>query len=87
MDPLKTAATKPFEKVRRNQWLKLKSTDEGGDCWIQVGEGEADTEEVRMCSGFQVADVKKTLLCVKRIVETGTSLAFGPRKEAYIKHD
>ena len=34
-----------------------------------------------MSLGFQVADVKKPLIAVKRIVEKGNRVAFGPNEE------
>ena len=34
-----------------------------------------------MCLGFQVADVKKPLISVRRIVEKGNHVCFGPREE------
>ena len=34
-----------------------------------------------MCLGFQVADVKKPLISVRRIVEKGNHVSFGPRDE------
>ena len=34
-----------------------------------------------MCLSFQVADVKKPLVSVKRIVEKGNYVSFGPGKE------
>ena len=38
-------------------------------------------EEKHMCLGFQVADVKKPLVSVKRIVEKGSHVSFGPNEE------
>ena len=34
-----------------------------------------------LCLGFQVARVKKPLVSVKRIIEQGNHVAFGPEKE------
>ena len=34
-----------------------------------------------MCLGFQVADVKKPLISVRRIVEKGNHVSFGPKEE------
>ena len=45
---------------------------------IMVVEGEKD---FRMSLGFQVADVKKPLVAVKRIVEKGNVVSFGPKEE------
>ena len=40
-----------------------------------------------MCLGFQVADVKKPLVSVKRIVEKGNHVVFGPGHEGnYIEN-
>ena len=54
--------------------------------WIQGVEGgnggkDASDTKVRMKMGFQVNDVKKPLLSVKRIIDKGNIVGFGPNKE------
>ena len=44
--------------------------------WIQGVEKEAPA---RMKLGFQVAEVKKPLIAVRRIVEKGNVVQFGPQ--------
>ena len=39
------------------------------------------TEDIKMSLCFQVADVKKPLISVKRIVEKGNEVSFGPGGE------
>ncbi len=55
-------------------------------CPVNVqGSGAARDEKV-MSIGFQVADVKKPLIAVRRIIEQGNQVGFGPREEDnYIK--
>ena len=52
--------------------------------WSNIVEGEEETfkkETICMNLNFQVADVKKPWMSVKRIVELGNKVAFGPRDE------
>ena len=66
-----------FRKVGRKDW---KSFDLGQDdlTWIQLVENK---ETTKMKLGFQVADVKKPLIAVKRICEKGNLVSFGPKEE------
>ena len=84
-------------RVPRKGWKKLCLEYEGEcDCgeehtekWLQpvesfpAGKGseEGESKKRKMCLGFQVADVKKPLVSVKRIVEQGNYVCFGPGKE------
>ena len=43
--------------------------------------GDGKAEGVQMNLGFQVAAVKKPLIAVKRIVEKGSYVSFGPKEE------
>ena len=45
----------------------------------EVNFAEVGDEGVRMSLRFQVADVKKPLISVKRIVEQGSKVGFGPK--------
>ena len=47
--------------------------------WIQQVEIEDEGEKMKL--RFQVADVKKPLVAVKRICENGNLVSFGPNKE------
>ena len=40
-----------------------------------------ESQETQMCLGFQVANVKKQLILVKRIVEKGNHVSFGPKED------
>ena len=40
-----------------------------------------EKEAKEMCLGFQVADVTKPLISVRRIVEKGNHVSFGPKEE------
>ena len=53
------------------------------EVWIQPVEGEAEKkgETKHMGLAFQVADVKKLLLAVERIIEKGNHMTFGPSPE------
>ena len=66
-----------FQKIKKKQWKKM-AWDEQDDWGINAVE---DKTEKKMCLGFQVADVKKQLISVKRIVEKGNVVSFGPTKE------
>jgi hypothetical protein len=75
------------KRIHRKDWVKM-SKDKRLD--IMAVEGETDkkgvrfkdeVKGVRMTLGFQVADVKKPLIAVKRIVEKGNAVAFGPSAE------
>jgi hypothetical protein len=66
-----------FQKIQKKQWKKI-NWDDGDGVWISLVE---EKREKQMCLGFQVADVKKPLISVKRIVEKGNHVAFGPRED------
>ena len=55
----------------------------GGHEWHAWACAVEDVEErgKHMCLGFQVADVKKPLISVRRIVEKGNHVSFGPKVE------
>eukprot|EP00973_Karenia_brevis_P033075 4564506-Karenia_brevis.AAC.1 len=80
-----------FEKDNKESRIGLRSMDEkrhecggcGAGCqnekWIQlVG---VDEGPQRMILDFQVADVSKPLLAVKRVVEKSNMVVFGPGEE------
>ena len=49
---------------------------------INLCEGdERDISEINLSLGFQVTDVKKPLISVRRIVEKGNTVNFGPERE------
>ena len=48
--------------------------------WIQPVEAKGDCQK-KMCLGFQVADVQKPLVSVKRIMEKGNFVSCGPGNE------
>jgi hypothetical protein len=64
-----------FRKINKKNWKKW-TWDDQDDVEIQP----VEKEEKKMCLGFQVADVKKPLISVKRIVEKGNYVSFGPEK-------
>ena len=51
------------------------------EVWIQPVEVKLDDK--RMCLGLQVAEVKKPLSSVKRIVEKWNFVSFGPKDKVY----
>ena len=75
-----------FGKVAKKDWKKMRGDTDGdrsfgdsksrheGDFWVQP----VESGSMRMSLGFQVADVKKPLISVQRIVEKGNHVAFGP---------
>ena len=60
-------------RVSKAGWRKV-NTEAVEVCMVEK-------EEKHMCLGFQVADVKKPLISVKRIVEKGNYVSFGPAEE------
>jgi hypothetical protein len=73
-------------KKKKRLWKKLllgdMTEEECNEKWIQPVEGEEKKGD-KKCMGltFQVADVKKPLVAVKRITEKGNWVVFGPGKE------
>jgi len=72
-------------KGKKRAWKKLILEDmreTSDEKWIQPVEGE-NKQGDKKCMGltFQVADVKKPLVAVKRITEKGNWVVFGPGKE------
>jgi hypothetical protein len=65
-----------FKKINKKNWKKW-TWDDKDDVDIQPVEVK---DEKKMCLGFQVADVKKPLISVKRIVEKGNYVSLGPEK-------
>ena len=71
------------DRSRGGRWRKKKKNAEvfvfaqEDVCIAPVG---VDSKETQMCLGFQVADVKKPLISVKRIVEKGNHVSFGPQE-------
>jgi hypothetical protein len=66
-----------FHKINKKNWKKW-TWDDKDDVSVQLIEAK---EEKKMCLGFQVADVKKPLISVKRIVEKGNYVSFGPKTD------
>ena len=60
-----------MKRVKRREWKKLDI------CNVEGEKGEASTIKV----DFQVAEVKKPLMSVKRICENGNRVCFGPSEE------
>ena len=73
----KGGAEKRFRKIPRGKWKRVEIGTEEGE--VKVCAVEKETKQ--MCLGFQVADVKKPLISVRRIVEKGSHVCFGPREE------
>jgi hypothetical protein len=69
-----------FKKINKKDWRKLPRMkaieEEDEDVWIQP----VETDKT-MKLGFQVADVKKPLISVKRICEKDNLVSFGPKLE------
>jgi hypothetical protein len=72
---------KGFKKIPRKKWRNIKAADYDDGTWIQTVGVEKGQGGHRMCLGFQVAEVKKPLVAVKRIVEKGNYVKFGPKEE------
>ena len=71
-------------KIKSKDWKKVQVGDE--DLWdaegcICVVEDEAGKELTQIGLGFQVADVKNSLLAVDRVVEKRNVVQFGPKEE------
>ena len=77
-----------FGRIPKKRWMKQKWCGGSGDCGCHGKEEEegkciqvVDTKKkpgIRMKLAFQVADVKKPLIAVKRIAEQGNWVQLGP---------
>ena len=83
-------AREDWIKVDRSQknskGTKQASSASTCHCKNACKEGEAwacavESVDKQICLGFQVADVKKPLISVRRIVEKGNHVSFGPKAE------
>ena len=73
----KKEAQKRFAKLQ-----ELQDSVEKAQKWLCP----VETEGKKLCFGFQVTDVKKPLISVKRIVEKGNYVCFGPEpKDNFIQ--
>ena len=82
--PVKVLPKRRMYGVPKAKWEKLNvDIDELEDVWICTVESEkpVNRQPTRMSLKFQVADVKKPLISVKRIVEKGNHVGFGPKLE------
>ena len=73
-----------LKKKKRRQWrtLRFESSKDIEICPVEDESVVSGKGESRMMNlGFQVADVKKPLIAVKRITEKGNHVAFGPQEE------
>jgi hypothetical protein len=70
----------------RLQDMKWDEVEEEKElCMVSAGEKGEEGELIKM--SFQVAQVKKPLVAVKRIVEKGNYVCFGPEEgDNYIKN-
>ena len=65
-----------LRRKQKRQWRKMTDVDVDFDvCPVEKG------DKKMMCLDFQVADVKKPLIAVKRITEKGNHVTFGPNLE------
>ena len=70
-----------LRKKKRRDWRTLRF-ESSNDIEICPVENESVVKESRVMNlGFQVADVKKPLIAVKRITERGNHVMFGPQQE------
>jgi len=67
-----------MKRMKRKYKKLCFNDDDDESMWIQPVDSK---EDKRMCLGFQVAEVKKPLISVKRIVEKGNFVSFGPKDE------
>jgi len=63
-----------WERVHRKKWKSLREEREVDVCPVEVGDAQIGMT-------FQVANVKKPLIAVKRICEKGNRVSFGPEAE------
>ena len=59
-----------FKRVSRRGWKKIEENPDVDVCPIEKG--------TKLSLKFQVADVRKPLMSVKRITEKGNFVSFGP---------
>ena len=71
---------KRFKKIAKKDWVRMEREDEVDGTWIQLLETD-NKDALRMKLGFQVAEVSKPLVAVKRIVEKGNLVQFGPNED------
>ena len=73
-----------LRKKKKRQWrtLRFESSDDIEICPVENQSVGREKQESRVMNlGFQVADVKKPLIAVKRITERGTMLCLDHRKK------
>ena len=64
------------------KWMRMqRGCGSACECEDQAWACAVEEREKHMCLGFQVADVKKPLISVRRIVEKGNYVSFGPKVE------
>ena len=75
---------KKFRKLGRKEGEVIRMGDPEASQWI----GEVSKESDRVLSlGFQVAEVKKPLVAVRRLAEKGNTVSFGPKDgDNFIRH-
>ena len=76
-ESLKKEVKNKMGNTQKTKWVKPKFGQEGQDTWIQPVE-KGQGEKSKLGFRFQVADVKKPLVSVKRITEKGNHVQFGP---------
>ena len=72
---------KNFARIPRNKWKKVRICNTVQTCDFDCGDCDicpVETKDVKMNLKFEVADVKKPLIAVKRICEKGNTVSFGP---------
>ena len=70
---------KDRRKVRKERiQQELCVVEKGGK---EINSARVDSKAVKMCLRFQVADVKKPWVSVKKIVEQGNKVGFGPKED------
>ena len=81
--PVPVPQEKWMEVIRERKGKKWMRRREGCgsscECGDQAWACAVEETEKHMCLGFQVADVKKPLISVRRIVERGSYVSFGPK--------
>ena len=62
--------------------MRFEESDDIDVCIVENEKTQSDKGESKVMNlGFQVADVKKPLIAMKRITEKGNHVAFGPQQE------
>ena len=80
IEPPPGLPNKGFERVPKKKWKRMCDWEKE-ECGDVCDLCPVETKDIKMKLRFEVADVKKPLIAVKRICEKGNRVCFGPKEE------